>query len=198
MTSRLLCLVFAALALPAVSPPPLADVDDHIITLRARDALTCAMNLDTLQHTGEVVAGQLILDDAGLAYGISVPGQLSFSFRRDEAARLIDLGEHLVDGVTTSSDIAPRPPLSVFYSLRLQDKKVIYDRPVNRTARMPEAQAIYGPYPTEGAQHFTPEPGHTYLLRTRDPKLKGSKVRMVKLLVLEADEQRVVLRIGRM
>lgn len=194
--ARLLCLALAVLAVPALTPAPQQQRSaGPIVTLRAQDAFTSALNLATLKHTGHIQDGELILDDAGLAFGVYEPGKLSFGFRRDEAALLVDLGPLKVPGVTTTSDIAPRPDVSAYNTLRLADAKVIYNKPVNKIMRSTEGQMIFGNYPVEGAQHITPVAGHVYLLRNRDPKAKGAGERIVKFLVLEADVQRVALRI---
>ncbi len=200
MLMRSLCLLLALTALPAhpsPSQPPLSPPveGDVIITLRAHDALNSALSLDSLKHAGSIVAGELILDLAGMAYGAFSPGKLSFAFRRDETAKLLHVEPATVPGVTTSSHIAPHPPLSIYHSLRLSRGKVFYDRPVGKTVRLKEAQELFGPLPPEGAQHIVPKAGHTYLLRTLDPKALGGREHFLKFLVLEATPDQVTLRI---
>ena len=185
---------------PAPAPLPAATDEAHpseaVISLYGCDAFLSTLDLDLMAHGGELVEGEFILDDIELVFGTLAAGKLSFGFRRDELALLVPLGPRVVTATTTSSDLAPRPPVSVYHTLRVKAGKVVYTRPLDRVTRLKDAQAIFGNFPTEGAQQLEPQAGSVYLLRLRAPKLKGGGERFFKFLVLEADSQKVTLRIA--
>ncbi len=202
-SARALGLVLAvALGAPLLVPAP-ADgqeipLDDVVLTLYAADAERAAVDLETLRYSGAVEEGDWVLDDAGLVFDAYRSGSLTYGFRRNEAARLVDLGPRKVTGVTTSGDIAPRPDVTVFETLRVERGRIVHDAPVNRTVQINGGQAVFGNFPPEGAQHVVPVPGHTYLLRVRAPKAKGGRQLLVKILVLDAEPEQVTLRIVRL
>ena len=74
----------------------------------------------------------------------------------------------------------------------------MHDAPTNRTVRLDVGQSVFGNFPPEGAKHFVPVPGNVYLLRNRAPKAKGGQQVLVKILVLDAEPEMVVLRIARL
>ena len=199
LLAAILCVAVAAAPAPplpqnAPAAPPPPSPKDVVITLYGADGLRSSLDLDRGIHGSRMVEGALVLDECELAFGLFEPGQLSYGFRRDEQALLVSLGNRKVEATTANRDVAPRPSVSVYHTLRLLNGKVVFTQPVGRTNRLNEAQAILGKYPVQGARHVTPQAGNVYLLRVRKPKAVGGGERIYKLLVLEANERLVTLR----
>jgi hypothetical protein len=169
-----------------------------VLTLTAADDLTASVDLDRLTHSGLILDGQLILDEAELAYGLFREGALSFGFRTKEQARLEDLGDLRVSPVARPSDVSPKLSASVFHTLVSKSGRVQYSKPVGKTARPPQGQAIFANFPPSGIQHVVPEVGHVYLLRYRTPPAKERTQGLVKIQVLAVDPQQVTLRIAQL
>lgn len=187
---RLPSLVLPGLLLLASAPVPqqapgTCDLPRSLVVLRAYDEATAAFDLDTGEHTGRLVGGELLLDRAELVYGLFEPGALSFGFRLKEQALLVDLGDTRLPPVTTTADLLPKPAVSVFSTLELQGGRFFVVEPPGRRLRFKEAERVLLQFPDDAPQHVVPEVGHVYVLRWRDPTEPHPVDEFAKLRVVD-------------
>lgn len=170
--------------------------DEFVLTLRALDDLTCAVDFEAGGYGAFLAGAQVSLERAELAYSVFAEGLMSFGFRDREQAKIVDLGRFFVPAVPSPRDLAPHPPASILHTLVLDNRQVAYTAPPNKRLTLREAAPALGILPEPGMQHLRPEPGHVYLLRYRGvPEAPDSWGRIVAFQVIElVPGQRLTLR----
>jgi len=138
-----------------------------IVTLLARDDLQSSFNFRQGTFGARINNGELLLDNAQLIFHTFRESMLSYGFVRNEFVSVLDLGNLVVPGIELSTDNAPKPPLSIFYTLFFDGVAFKYQGPSNQTYRLSEAQALVAAIPSPGISHFEPQMGHTYLLKVQ-------------------------------
>jgi hypothetical protein len=161
---RFVLLLVFVLSSRTLATTPLAG---GIVTLLAHDSLHASFSFRNATFGARIGDSELLLDDAQLVFHLFVEDRLSYGFVRSEFVSVLDLGNLVVNGIEYSTDLAPKPPLSIFYTLFFDGGAFKYKGPRNRIYRLPAAQALVSEVPPPGVFHFEPQVGHTYLLKAQ-------------------------------
>ncbi len=137
-----------------------------IVTLYAEDDLQSSFSFRGGCAGGRVVDGELVLDDAQIAFDVLAENMITFGFVRDARTMILDLGDVSVPARERAVDRAPKLPTSLFQTLFLNGVHFSYRDPTGRPHRFKEANDIMNALPPEGLYHLEPIVGHTYLVRT--------------------------------
>jgi hypothetical protein len=157
-----------------------------IVSLLAHDDLQSSFSFRQGTFGARIKNGELLLDDAQLVFHTFSEGMLSYGFVRNELVSVLDLGDLVVQAIERSTDDAPKPPLSIFYTLFFDGSGFKYQGPINQIYRLPEAQALVAAVPPPGISHFEPQVGHTYLLKVQWRVGYGdSRPKFFKFLVVD-------------
>jgi hypothetical protein len=169
MRRHSLSLLFVPLLVFTLSSHTLAATrpTSGLVTLLAHDDLQSSFSFRTGTFGALVRDSEILLDDAQLVYHIFAEDMLSYGFVRSEFVSVLDLGNLVVSGIEYSTDLAPKPPLNIFYTLFFDGGGFKYKGPLNRIYRLSEAQALVSAVPPPGLSHFEPRVGHTYLLKVQ-------------------------------
>ena len=143
----------------------MAPAESQVVTLYANDDLLSSYHFGRGTAGGRVEDGEIVLNDAQLAFHVFADDMISFGFLRDERVNVIDLGALYVPGDERAVDRAPKFALSLFHTLFKDGPQLSYLGAGGNRLRHKEANRILGPLPPEGLYHIEPRVGHTYLLR---------------------------------
>lgn len=159
----------------------------ELVTLYAVDDSSCSFDFDR-GTVVEVDRARLDLAVADMVFGRYSEGVLTFAHARNARAIVIDLGEEYVEANSQPTDEAPRVPLSIFYSIFLDGRRIKYVDGGGTLHHHRRGQDVLNQYPDAGAFHVEPKEGHTYLLRYAE-RLHGVS-RLVKFQVIDVEPGR--------
>ena len=155
-----------------------------VVTLYAEDDLLSSFSFSGGCAGGRIVDGELVLDDAQMAFDVFAENMITFGFVRDARTRILDLGDVSVPPRERAVDRAPKLPTSLFQTLFLSGAHFSYLDPTGREHRFKDASEIMNALPTEGIYHLEPIVGHTYLVRT-NRKGEGTPDELAKFQVID-------------
>ncbi len=159
----------------------------ELVTLYALDDSSCAFDFDRGQVV-EVDRARLDLASADMVFNRYAEGALTFAHKRDAKAIVIDLGEEYVEANRQPTDEAPQIPLSIYYSIFLDGRRIKYVDGGGTLHHHRRGQDVLNQFPDSGAFSVEPQAGHTYLLRYQD-RLRGVS-RLVKFQVIDFERGR--------
>lgn len=176
-----------ALAGDGPLPPsvPQKESSFGFVTLWTGDATAACFDFQSGGSGARIINGELNLDGVQMTWGLLSPDQLSFGFFRDSLVHVIDLGETYVPPLRDPRALSPKAGLSIFHTLRIENRDVIYDVPPGKKVRYPQAREILRAIPKAGIVHVTPELGHTYLFRQNSSRALKEGVVYVAFLVVD-------------
>lgn len=179
------CASFAFL-LPAESPPGAAQEQQTggLITLYAGDETRCCFSFNDGNYGARIHDGELILDNTQIVWNLLQEGQISIGYVSHTGTNLVDLGEAYVGPLRDPRAQSPKPNLSVFHTLRVENRAVVWSGPPGKVYHSADGRRLIQGIPTTGIKHFTPIAGHTYLLRVRGIG-RGGRDRMYKFHVID-------------
>ncbi|MEW6073846.1 MAG: hypothetical protein AB1726_14800 [Planctomycetota bacterium] len=146
---------------PALAP----GAPGEIATLLVNDDLLCTFDFRGGGPGARIVEGEVVLDGAQIVFHAMLADRISYGFVRNELVRVLDLGDFFVPGLERAQDPAPKYPVSLFHTLRLEDSHFVYQGAGGRQHSCDAADRILAPLGEEGIEHLEPKVGHTYLLR---------------------------------
>ena len=174
----------SAFSLHAPLATPQTTGDGGLVTLFAADDLACSINLRTGEYGGRIVDGEVALDRAQLLYDVFAAEMLSFGFAHDEVVNVIDLGPLMVPDQTLANDVSLKFPISVFHTLTVEGKRLVYQDAGGAFVRLREGGDIFKVAP-RGLRHLEPTVGNTYVVRFERLRGEDRGDRMAKFQVVE-------------
>jgi hypothetical protein len=162
------------------------------VTLWTGDATAACFDFQSGGSGVRIIDGELNLDGVQMTWGLLSPDQFSFGFLRDSLVHVIDLGETFVPSLRDPRALSPKAALSIFHTLRIENRDVIYDVPPGKKVRYPAAREILRAIPRAGIVHVTPQPGHTYLFRQSSSRALDNRVVYAAFLVVDVQPGRSV------
>jgi hypothetical protein len=169
-----------------------ATASEGLATLIAADDVGATFDFQSGTHGARVVAGELALDDCQIAWHVFAENQVSYGFVRDRGALMVPLGDLRVNPARAPTDHAPKLPVSVFHTLRVDDGRLVYDAPFGKVSRLREGERILSASPVEAVGHFTPEIGHVYLFAFKARSSRERHDMLVKMQVVDVQPGRTL------
>ena len=170
------------------TPPQEERSHGGLVTLWAGDETRTSFSFDTATYGSKINDGELLLDNTDLVYNLLARNQLTVGHTRDSTSSIVDLGEAYVNPLRNPRALSPRPPLSIFHTLAISNRDVIYRGPPGKEHRSAIGRQILRSTPQLGIKHFTPEPGHTYLLRFK-PGVGSTSNRVVAIHIIDVQPE---------
>lgn len=165
--ARSLWLSGSLCALALLGPSQDGTVPEGLITLYAGDDLQSSFDFRRARPGGQVLDGEVELQNAQIAYDVFAPDRISFGFVRDERVEVLDLGGIVVPPQIRARDRAGSFPISLFHTLARRGSSFYYLGPGGDPHAFDAADRILGGLPAPGLRHVEPHVGHTYLVRAR-------------------------------
>ena len=168
---------------PGHAASPVLEDQTRVTTLYAHDDYLSTFSFRYGGTGARMDDGELILDNAQIAFDVFAEDMITFGFVDNEPTRIIDLGDVTIPGIDRAADRAPKLPVSLLQTLHLDAGRFNYRGPNSKLYRLKEANEIMEGLPGQGFYHIEPKVGHTYLLRS-DPRGSGSAEFYAKFQVI--------------